>query len=103
MPGSAPRAIVRIGCCGCPGFTDATLPVCEARIGACVTGQTVTVASCIWPQCGQRIDRLIELVPDLLDRDVYVSGPESFVSRVVAMLSRLGVPKDSVHFEVYSL
>jgi ferredoxin-NADP reductase len=50
-----------------------------------------------------RIDRLIELVPDLLDRDVYVSGPESFVSRVVAMLSRLGVPKDSVHFEVYSL
>jgi predicted ferric reductase len=50
-----------------------------------------------------RIDRLAELVPDLEDRDVYVSGPENFVVRVVAILLRLGVPKDSVHFEVYSL
>ena len=50
-----------------------------------------------------RIDRLVELVPDLTERDVYVSGPQSFVSRVVAIVSRLGVPKDSVHFEVYSL
>ena len=50
-----------------------------------------------------RIDRLAELVPDLRERDVYVSGPESFVTRVVAIALRLGVPKDSVHFEVYSL
>lgn len=50
-----------------------------------------------------RIDRLSELVPDLQNRDVYVSGPEGFVNRVVATVLRLGVPKDSVHFEVYSL
>jgi predicted ferric reductase len=50
-----------------------------------------------------RMDRLVELVPDLQERDVYVSGPESFVNRVVATLARLGVPEDSVHFEVYSL
>ena len=50
-----------------------------------------------------RVDRLSELVPDLADRDVYVSGPEGFVDRVVAAVLRLGVPKDRVHFEVYSL
>ena len=50
-----------------------------------------------------RMDRLAELVPDLLQRDVYVAGPESFVHRVVAVALRLGVPKDNVHFEVYSL
>jgi len=50
-----------------------------------------------------RMDRLAELVPDLLQRDIYVAGPESFVHRVVAVALRLGVPKDNVHFEVYSL
>jgi predicted ferric reductase len=50
-----------------------------------------------------RIDRLSELVPDLRDRDVYVSGPEEFVNRTVAAVLRIGVPKESVHFEVYSL
>ncbi len=50
-----------------------------------------------------RMDRLAELVPDLRQRDVYVAGPESFVHRVVAMALRLGVPRDNVHFEVYSL
>ena len=50
-----------------------------------------------------RTDRLSELVPDIQKRDVYVSGPEGFVNRVVATVLRLGVPKDSVHFEVYSL
>ncbi|MFZ2055945.1 MAG: ferredoxin reductase family protein [Acidimicrobiales bacterium] len=50
-----------------------------------------------------RIDRLSELVPDLRNRDVYVSGPEGFVDRIVATVLRLGVPRESVHFEVYSL
>jgi predicted ferric reductase len=50
-----------------------------------------------------RMDGLCELVPDLRHRDVYVAGPEGFVNRVVASALRHGVPKDSVHFEVYSL
>jgi ferredoxin-NADP reductase len=37
------------------------------------------------------------------DRDIYVAGAEGFVNRVVATLSRRGVPDDAVHFEVYSL
>jgi ferredoxin-NADP reductase len=50
-----------------------------------------------------RVDRLSELVPDLANRDVYVSGPEGFVERMVSTALRLGVSKDSLHFEVYSL
>lgn len=49
------------------------------------------------------MDRLCELVPDLRYRDVYVSGPEGFVNRVVGVVLRTGVPKDCVHFEVYAL
>jgi len=50
-----------------------------------------------------RADRLCDLVPDILDRDVYVSGPEAFVSQVVGSALRLGVAKESVHSEVYAL
>ncbi len=50
-----------------------------------------------------RMDRLVALVPDLQTRDVYVSGPETFVTYVVGLVLRLGVPRESVHFEVYSL
>lgn len=48
-------------------------------------------------------DRLAEIVPDLKKRDVYVAGPEEFVSRVVATVARLGVPKEAIHFEAYAL
>jgi ferredoxin-NADP reductase len=50
-----------------------------------------------------RLDLLFELVPDMWDRDIYVAGSEGFVNRVVATLSRRGVPDDAVHFEAYSL
>jgi predicted ferric reductase len=57
----------------------------------------------VGPRSEVRVDRLSELVPDLANRDVYVSGPEGFVERVVSTALRLGVPKDSLHYEVYSL
>jgi predicted ferric reductase len=57
----------------------------------------------VGPRSEVRVDRLSELVPDLANRDVYVSGPEGFVDRVVSTALRLGVPTDSLHYEVYSL
>jgi len=57
----------------------------------------------VGPRSDVRVDRLSELVPDLANRDVYVSGPEGFVERMVSTALRLGVSKDSLHFEVYSL
>ena len=50
------------------------------------------------------IEHLFKLiVGDLRKRDTFVAGSESFVSSVVAMLARLGVPKEAVHAEVYAL
>ncbi len=48
-------------------------------------------------------ERLAELLPDIKQRDVYVAGPEEFVNRVVATVSRLGVAKDAVHYEIFAL
>jgi predicted ferric reductase len=46
---------------------------------------------------------LRRLVPDLSDRDVFVSGSEAFVTDVVSLASSAGVPTDSIHYEVYAL
>ena len=50
-----------------------------------------------------RMDRIFELVPDLAERDVYVSGPESFVHQVVTTDAARGSRRTRFHFEVYSL
>jgi ferredoxin-NADP reductase len=46
---------------------------------------------------------LIELIPDLRQRDVFVAGPEQFVQDACGVLAKLGVPSESTHAEVYSL
>ena len=40
---------------------------------------------------------------DVAKRDVFVAGSEGFVTAVVEMLARLGVPKEAVHAEIYAL
>ena len=57
----------------------------------------------VGPRDAVSLDDLAGLVPDLRQRDVFVSGREGFVLDVVDALARLGVPKASVHYEVYSL
>jgi predicted ferric reductase len=46
---------------------------------------------------------LPRLVPDLHRRDIYVCGPEGFVTSIVDLAARLGVPSDAVHHEAYAL
>ena len=43
------------------------------------------------------------LVPDLHRRDVYVCGPEGFVTSIVDLAGRLGVPAEAIHHEAYAL
>lgn len=47
--------------------------------------------------------RLRRLVPDLVRRDVYICGPESFVGALTVIVKSLGVPEESVHHEAYAL
>ncbi len=46
---------------------------------------------------------LLELVPDLSDRDVFVCGPPAMTSAVLRSLRQLGVPRWQVHAERFSL
>lgn len=46
---------------------------------------------------------LRRLVPDVVDRSVYVCGPEGMTATVLASLSRLGVPAAHIHTEEFSL
>ena len=46
---------------------------------------------------------LPRLVRDLNQRDVYVCGPEGFVTAMVELAHRLGVPDEAIHHEAYAL
>jgi predicted ferric reductase len=46
---------------------------------------------------------LRRLVPDLDRRDVFVCGPEGFVTGIVDLVKRLGVPDEAIHHEAYAL
>ncbi len=54
-------------------------------------------------QAGLTSQSLPRLVPDLRKRDVYVCGPEGFVTSVVALVQSLGVPDEAIHHEAYAL
>lgn len=57
----------------------------------------------VGPRSLVQLDRLLDLVPDLRQRDVFVAGPEGFVHHVVATIKRLGVADAALHFEVFAL
>ncbi len=45
---------------------------------------------------------LQRLVPDLRRRDLFVCGPEGFVSQVAVAARELGLPDEALHYEVFS-
>ena len=51
------------------------------------------------------VDRrlLCQLVPDIAERDLYVSGAEDFVASITATARRLGLPDQAIHHEAYAL
>jgi ferredoxin-NADP reductase len=50
-----------------------------------------------------RLERVVQLVPDLKKRDVFVAGPEEFVRFMVDAVAGLGVPREAIHFDEYAL
>lgn len=57
----------------------------------------------VGPRSALVADWLSRTVPDLIDRDVYVSGSETFVADIVDLAKEIGVPAESIHNEVYAL
>ncbi|MFD9703404.1 ferric reductase-like transmembrane domain-containing protein [Lentzea sp. NPDC059081] len=48
-------------------------------------------------------ENLVALVPDVLDRDVFICGPNGMTDAVVRGLDELGVPANQVHAERFAL
>jgi ferredoxin-NADP reductase len=48
-------------------------------------------------------EHLRELVPDVVERDVFVSGPPAMVETIVANVRDAGVPRRQVHIERFAL
>jgi ferredoxin-NADP reductase len=46
---------------------------------------------------------LRHLIPDVRERDVYICGPEGFVTSVVEVAKSLGIPDEAIHHEAYAL
>jgi ferredoxin-NADP reductase len=46
---------------------------------------------------------LARMVPDIVERDVYICGPEGFVADLVQMVKYLGVADESIHHEAFAL
>jgi len=55
------------------------------------------------PREGVDLEAVVDLVPDLAQRDVYVCGSEGFVAEMTSVLTLLGVPRAAIHYEAYSL
>lgn len=48
-------------------------------------------------------EKINRLVPDFLERDVYVCGPPVMMKKVISDLVRLGIKKNKIYFEKFSL
>lgn len=48
-------------------------------------------------------DIIDRLVPDAHDRDVYVCGPSGMMRNIVSLFKGIGVPRERIHFEKFSL
>lgn len=49
------------------------------------------------------LESILDLAPDIVRRDVFVSGPEGFVRAAAAMVLRAGVAPEALHQEAYSI
>lgn len=95
--GSAPVVLLRA--------TQPAELVLSAEVRALAQARRGKIIELVGPREQAAIDEvsLPRLVPDLDARDVYVCGPEGFVSAIVAVVRHLGVPDDAIHHEAFAL
>jgi predicted ferric reductase len=79
--------------------------VLSAEVRALAQHRRGKITELVGPREQAVIDEvsLPRLVPDLDTRDVYVCGPEGFVSAIVAVARHLGIPDDAIHYEAFAL
>lgn len=48
-------------------------------------------------------EKLNRLVPDIEIRDIYLCGPSPMIKTILAILEKMGIPKQQIHYEIFSL
>lgn len=48
-------------------------------------------------------EKIARLVPDIIERDVYLCGPPPMMRGIIAALTEMGVPKKQIHYERFAL
>jgi predicted ferric reductase len=48
-------------------------------------------------------EKIKRLVPDFINREVYLCGPDGFMDAMIAILMKFGIKKEFIHFEKFSL
>lgn len=95
--GTAPAVILRATSAASMPLRDEVAALVEARGGV------------LHELYGSRRKHVVDgrllrrLVPDVAERDLYVSGAEDFVASVTAAARRLGLPDQAIHHEAYAL
>jgi predicted ferric reductase len=84
------------------GTTAEDLPL-AAEVAELVRHRRGRVHELLGSRSAVNLDKLHDLVPDLAQRDVFISGPQEFVYRVAAIAANAGVPAEAIHFEAYAL
>jgi ferredoxin-NADP reductase len=67
-----------------------------ARVHYLMGGQSSRAATALAPQ------RLAQLVPDLVDHDVFICGPEAMMRATVHSLRQAGVSRRAIHYESFA-
>lgn len=96
-PGCAPVVILRAA-------READL-VLRAEVSELVRNRRGRLHELIGSRDRAPIDEqsLLSLVPDLARRDVFVCGPEGFVTDIADIAANLGVPGEAIHHEAFAL
>ena len=96
-PGCAPVVILRAA-------READL-VLRAEVSELVRNRRGRLHELIGSRDRAPIDEqsLLSLVPDLAHRDVFVCGPEGFVTDIADIAANLGVPGEAIHHEAFAL
>lgn len=94
-PGADPVVVLRVSA---PGDL-----VLAGEVAELVRQRHGRVHEVVGPRAALADGWILRLVPDLAERDVYVSGSESFVTDTRALVAAIGVPPQAIHSEVFAL
>ncbi len=66
-----------------------------------VISEILEVPDSVFEQGYVDAEKIKRLVPDFMDREIYICGPVVMMNSVISLFERFGVPQKQVHFEKF--